>query len=382
MTSETRIAIAVAAVVVASAWTPARAESRAEEDVTPLALLRVADAVVVAAPAAGGSGLVVETALVGPLAAGSTVVPLDEGGLRPLVPPSGRVVALLRRSGVEGWEVPGGPLGWFPAGEGPGGGAAADLFRALAAARELPAPAARTAGQRAALVAAVRDGDARLRAGAALDLLTDPATLADATEAERAALAAAFRACGPRERARAHLAPILGRVRAPGAAADLLGALEGPGGDVLAAPVGAGLALLEDRAALDALAARAVTVDPGMRLRVAVALAATRHAAVRPALASLLGDGDVRIRREAATGLGALRSADAAPALLARFLGEGAAAAESAAPVRRALAWALAQCDAPEAWTALRDAVERDPDDAFRAFVRDTLANPRRAFVR
>jgi HEAT repeat protein len=145
-------------------------------------------------------------------------------------------------------------------------------------------------------------------------------------------------------------------------------------GFALRRAAGEALGLLGDEGAVRMLAARTAGASAETRALIAGVLGYTGMAAARGPLEALAGSAEAAVRVEAAVGLGRLRSAEAAAALTARF------AVEKDARARRAVAWALAQCDHPEAWRALREAAEREDEDAaFRAFVRTVLENPRRS---
>ena len=162
----------------------------------------------------------------------------------------------------------------------------------------------------------------------------------------------------------------------------LVDALLAEDGEALAGATGPALAALGDPGVFDLLAAKAADPSPRVRRLVAAALGGTGGPAARPGLESLLGAAEPAVRLEAALGLGNLGLAAAAPALLGRFRPAAGAAPEADAVVRRALAWALARCDAPEAWAALEEAAREDADPAFRRYAAGVLANPRRGFVK
>ena len=395
MTSS-RLAIlpAALAALLLLAPAPAKAESRAEEDVTPRALVRAAALVAVvegvapdpsAPPADGVAGVLeVVEVLKGAAGAGERVLVAGSADRHDVRVPAGvRFVAFLGGIREGGREVVGGALGLFelPGGTVLDGDPTVRLFRALAG--EADGGPEAVPAVRAALVRAAGEAHPRARSGAALDLLRDPGRLAGATEAERAALVDAFRNAAPTGRARFHLAGILGRLAPEGGAALLVEALLGDGGEALPAAVGPALRALGRPAAIRLLAARTAEVSPALRLRVASALGSTGSPEARDPLASLLADGTPEVRLEAAVGLGRLKDAAAVPALLRRLRGDASGAgAEGDAHVRRALAWAVAQGDAPEGWAALREAADSDADPRFRAFCEDTLRNPVRAFVK
>jgi HEAT repeat protein len=385
------VLLAAAAAAALLAAPPARGESRAEEQVGPLGLLRSAGVVAVAtavAPDPAEAALAVlrlDEVLKGSAKAGDRAVLSGDPAttdLRAL--PGTRCVAFLLRDAAGRWESCAGALGLVAFPEVPSGDAPeVALFRGLLAAQRADGRIVDPARVRAALVGAAAGLSARLRSGAALDLLREPGLLAGATEDERAGLVRAFDALPGRDRARAHLARVLGRLRVEGTGRRLADALLAPDGEALAEAVGAALADLGDAAAVDLLAARAADPDPRTRRLVAKAFGAAALPAARPTLESLLGAAEPEVRIEAVAGLGRLRSADAAPALLRRLRGvTGGAAAETDAGVRRALAWALAQCDEPGAWKALEDAATGDADPSFRRFCAETLKDPRRPFVK
>jgi len=387
MTTSARIAIGAA--LAASALLPpvaARAESRPEEDVTPLSLARRADAVLVVVGAAPADAAetrarfeVVETLRGTPSPGDVLEVPVlpDRQDLR--AAPGERSVALLLWRPDGRWAAPAGALSLFPAPDDATGAETLALFRALAAEGTGPPDAVRL---RAALVRAVGAGEARVRAGAALDLLQEPGLLEGAAEAERAALVARFDAEPNRSRARFHLARIVGLLRPAAAAERLVDALLAEGGEALRPAVADALRDLGDPRAVALLASRTASASARDRIVVAGTLGALGGDSARAALEALLPDAVPEVRREAAASLGMLRDAASAPALLARFRGvPGGAGPEGDLRVRRALAWALAQADDPGAWGALRAAAEA-PGESLRAFLEETLANPRRAFVR
>ncbi len=203
------------------------------------------------------------------------------------------------------------------------------------------------------------------------------------TEAERSSLVRAFEESEARSREKAHLARIVGLLRPEGAGRMLADALLGEGGGILRVPVGMALADLRDPESLAALVSRTADASPDLRARAAGALGWSGMAAARSPLESLAAAAEPGVRFEAAIGLGRLGLADAAPALVRRFRGaEGGPPAEADVTVPRALAWALARCDAPEAWRALEEAAESDTDESFRRYAADVLRNPRREFVR
>lgn len=367
---------------------PARAETRAEEDATPLSLVRRAGLVAVVragAPPAGAAAegvlgtLVVEEVIrgEGARAGDSLAVAGHEGTEDVRILPGLRAVAFLSVPAAGRTEVLCGALGLLAAEEGAaagGEGAAVTLVRTLCG--DLgPEGKFLTPGKvRAALVAAVRDGAPRLRAGAAFDLVRETGLLGEATEGERADLAAAFRAVPNRDRGRAHLARAVGMLRPEGAGAMLVEAVLEPEGFALRRAAGEALGLLGDEGAVRLLASRTAGATAETRALIAGVLGHTGMAAARPPLEALAGSAEAPVRVEAAVGLGRLRTADAAAALLARLV------VEKDARARRAVAWALAQCDHPEAWRALREAAAREDEEAaFRAFVRTVLENPRRS---
>lgn len=373
-----------AAAVLALGAALARAESRAEEDSTPLGLLRRAEAVAVvtAVPPAPGETaplgvLRVDEALRGSIKAGERIL-LDGAPEREdLRAPAGRrAVAFLGRNAAR-WEVLDGALGLVavedtPAGDAPAVAFVRDLLTTLDGKGRIADPAK----ARALLVAAAAGASVRLRHGAALDLVREPALLAGATDAEREALVAAFDGLPNRDRARFHLARVLGLLKPEGAAATLAAALLAEDGEALADAVGPAVTDLGDPKAVQFLASKAA--DPSARVRrlVAKALGAAESPAARPGLESLLGAAEPAVRLEAALGLGRLRTPDAAPALLRRFRGEG---AETDGLVRKGLAWALGMSG--EA-VVLEEAARTDGDPAFRRYVEDLLRNPTRGFVR
>ncbi len=380
MTSRALAAAAVLALAAASA----PAESRSEEDATPLGLLRRAEGVALVtavAPAPGEEAplgvLRIDEVLRGSLKAGERVLPAGAPDLEDLRAPAGiRAVAFLGRTGGR-WTVLDGALGLVATEEVPSGDAPATaFFRALIASLDAKGRIADPARARALLVGACSGASVRLRHGAAMDLVREPALLAGATGEERAALVAAFDALPNRDRARFHLARVVGLLKPEGAAAKLAAALVAGDGEAVADAVGAAVADLGDPKAVEFLAAKAA--DPSARTRrlVARALGAAESAAARPGLESLLGDAEPATRLEATLGLGRLKSPDAVPALLRRFRGEG---AETDALVRRGLAWALG---ASGETAALEEAARSDGDPAFRRYAGELLRHPSRGFVR
>ena len=308
--------------------------------------------------------------------------------------PAARSVAFLRKSADGTWSVPAGALGLFPLDETVPGSAEDSTLALVRLLVEETAPGGALGAPgrvRAALVATVETGSARLRAGAAFDLLREPGILDGAPENERMALVRSFQSATNRSRARVHLAGVLARLRPEGAGRMLVDALVQPDGFALRSAVGEALGVLADPSAISYLASKGADPVVATRALVAGTLGWTGMAEARVPLEGMLGASEPVVRGEAVVSLGRLRLADAAPALLRRFLGAPAAAPgepevapEGDAGVRRAMAWALAQCDAPDAWRALEGVVaaEGREDDAFRAFVKDTMANPRRGFVR
>ncbi len=392
-------AAAAAALLCFLSGPAARAESRSEEDMTPLSLVAGADVVAVVrgerpspgAPAAEGvlGRLRILEVLRG-AAVAEEVLPVegreDLNDLR--VVPGVRSVAFLQRLPGKRWQVLGDARGLLALEESPPGGAEAPALSLLRILVEEARPGGGLAAPgrvRAALVDAATGGDPRFRAGAALDLLRVPGLLARATEVERAALLEAFRTAENRFRVKFHLARMVGHLSPEGGARLLADALLAPEGFAIRPAVGLALADLGDPEAVALLASRAATASAEARALIAGALGWSGLAAARGPLEALLGAAEPPVRSEAAVALGRLRTAEAAPALLSRFLGEpGGAASEGDAGVRRALAWALAQCDAPEAWRALEAAAaaEGRESESFRGFVRGVLENPRRSFVR
>jgi len=385
-------AAAIAALVLAAP--PAAAESRREADLTPLGLLRGSEAAVLAvgvapteAPPAAGvvSTLRVDEVLSGaPIVAAGAALPLAGGAEDgPRLPAGIRCVAFLKRLPDGRWEAPAGSFGVIAIGEAPPG-AVADpvvaLFRDLAPEVGTEGRLERPIRVRAALVRGL-SGPARLRAGAALDLLREPGLLEALPDAERDAIVAAFDATPSRDRGRVHLARLVGRIAAPDAGRRLADALLGEDGVHLRSAVGAALGDLRDPAAVRVLAERASAGDAEARARAAAALGASGLPEARPPVEALLGAAEPRVRLEAAVALGRLRLADAVPALLRRFRGvPGGPVAEPDPAVRRALAWALGRCDAPEAWEALRAAAD-DASESARAFAAEVLKDPARDFV-
>lgn len=386
MTSETRLtAMLAVALLVGGAVRPALAESHAAEDVTPAALVRGSDAVVVVTrvgpePGRPEPGLRVDEVLFGTVPSGSVVGARDEDGRRALVVEDGfRGVAALVRTGDGGWGLRGGALGLLP--EAAEGEPTAALFRELATLLRGDGATPEPARFRAALVAAVDGAPSRVRAGAALDLVRESVDLASASEGERAALQRAFDRVLASDASRPFLATALLRTGAPGG--PMADAVAMVGGLHIAEAVGAALGERDDGEALRRLAAASASTTPAVRRSVARALGASRHAAARPGLLPLLADGDAAVRREAILGLGLHRAPDAASALLRRFQGDGTpSSAERDADLRRALCWALAQCDEPSAWEALRRTAEGDEDTRVRAEAEAVLRNPRRSWVR
>ncbi|HEU4395889.1 MAG TPA: hypothetical protein VFS92_10005, partial [Planctomycetota bacterium] len=258
-------AVAIAAFVLAAP--PAAAESRREADLTPLGLLRGSEAAVLAVsaapaeapPAAGvASTLRVDEVFRGAaVVAAGAALPLAGGGGDGPRPPAGvRCVAFLRRLPDGRWEAPAGSFGVIAIGEAPPGVAAdpvVALFRDLAPEVGPGGRLERPVRVRAALVRAL-SGPARLRAGAALDLLREPGLLEALPDAERDAIAAAFDATPSRDRGRAHLARLLGRIASPDAGRRLADALLGEDGVHLRGAVGAALGELRDPAAVRLLA--------------------------------------------------------------------------------------------------------------------------------
>jgi len=387
MTTANRVLLA-GVLLLAAGMPAARAESRGEEDVTPLGLVRRAALVAVVRtgePEAGRRGilgtLAVEEVLRGEGAkAGDLLaVPGRPEAEDVRLAPGMRAVAFLSRPEAGRTEVLCGALGLLPVEEAPGGGdaPATALVRTLCG--DLgPEGKVLTPGKvRAALTAAVASGSPRLRAGAAFDLVRETGLLEGATEGERADLVEAFRALPNRDRARAHLARAVGMLRPAGAGALLVEAVLERDGFALRRAAGEALGLLGDGEAVKLLAARTAGADAGTRALLAGVLGWTGLAEARAPLEALLGSAEPVVRTEAAVGLGRLRSPEASGALVKRF-GE-----EREAGTRRALAWALAQCDEPEAWRTLREAADREEEEpGFRAFLRSVLENPRRAFVK
>jgi HEAT repeat protein len=392
MTSRSLVPAALLALLAAAA--PAFGESRPEESVTPLGLVRGADVVAVVKGAAPEPGAAVvpgrfqvRELLRGALRPGEEI-PLPRAlgaGGEPVVT-DGHFVVFLSRRAEGGLELRGGELGLVPLPEVPAGmpeARAVALFRVLV--REV-GPDGRLADRsraRAVLVEAATSVGPRLRAGAAFDLVREPGLLDGATDAERDALVRAFVAARGGERVKSHLARVLGRLRPDGAAELLAEALFAPGGEAIRPAVGLALADLGDAGALAPFAARANDPSPDVRTLVAGTLGWSGLADARPVLERLLAAAEPAVRLEAAHALGRLRLADAAPALLRRFRSEGGVPApERDGEVRRALAWALAQCDDPAAWAALGEAATSDDDARFRAHVAAILRDPRRGFVR
>ena len=386
MTSRNAGAAVVGLLLLAAALPlPAPAPCPAPGDLDPLNLVRRAGLVAVVRGAEAGEAkegilgsLVVEEVLRGEGAKAGDVLAVpglpDMEDVRIL--PGVRTVAFLSVPEEGRVSVHGGALGLLPVEENAGGADAATTALVRTLCEDLgPGGKFLTPGKiRAALVAAVRDGSPRVRAGAAFDLVRETGVLEGATETERADLVAAFRALPNRDRGRVHLARAVGMLRPEGAGALLVEAVLGPDGFALRPAAGEALGLLGDEEALKLLAARTAGADAATRAHIAGVLGYTGMAGARPPLEALSGAAEAAVRKEAYLGLGRLRLADAAAALLRRF------AVEQDLPARRTQAWALAQCDHPDAWTALRDAAEREEEPApFRAYVRSVLENPRRA---
>jgi HEAT repeat protein len=386
---------ALAAAVLPAGPSPARAESRAEEDVTPLALVRRSAIVVVARGAANApeavagtvGTLIVEESLRGSARVGDRLAvasATDREDAR--VPEGGRWLAFADPRPDGRWTLVGGGLGMFDLPAGPAGEATLSLFRTLAphAAEGRSLEGASAVAVRTALVQAARTGHDRTRSGAALDLLREPGLLAGCGETERESLAAAFRETPSSSRARGHLARALGILKHPATGALLAEAVAASDGGLLKRQAGLALKDLDDGAAVRLMAAKLAGANPAVRVAVAGALGWSGRPEARSALESLLADASVPVRFEAIIGLGRLRDADAAPALLVRFRKPDGSTPgpEADTRLRRAVAWALAQCDTGDAWSALRTARDEDPELGYRSFLSDLLANPRREFVR
>jgi HEAT repeat protein len=387
----TLLLLAAAALAAAPA---ARAESRPEEDVTPLSLVRRADLVLVgaavapdAAPPREGllGSLRAEEVLRGlPVGAGTAVeVAGDPSRTDARLPAAGtRCVAFLVRRPDGALEPLGGAHGIAAVGEAPPGleEPVLALLRVLAAETDAAGRLERPSRVREALVRAAA-APGRLQSGAALDLLREPGLLDGVTGPERDLLVAGFDAARSADRARSHLARLLGRLAPEGAAARLVDSLLAEDGDPLRSAAGRALGDLGDEAAIRLLAGRTAGADAARRARAAAALGWSGAAAARSPLEALLGAAEPAVRLEACIALGRLRAAVSAPALLRRLRGvEGGPAAEGEPAVRRALLWALAQADAPDAWEALRG-VAAAADDRDRRFAADLLRNPRVPFV-
>ncbi|MHC4821741.1 MAG: HEAT repeat domain-containing protein, partial [Planctomycetota bacterium] len=295
------------------------------------------------------------------------------GGIK--VPAEGQSLLFLRREG-EGWRPLAGQLGVWDI-SGSQGGATLALVRSASAAVRTGDRPQDLAAARRALVTGIAEATPHARAGAAMDLWMRPDIAKDLNEEQTGTLLATFATLSNRERTKAHLARVLGRAKLAAAGPAFVAAIAGTRGEVIASAAGEGLGLLGDDKSIRSLASLAGTQDLRMRLRIAGALSATKHEAARPTLEGMLADGEPGIRAQAAVGLGHMRTADAAPALLRRFEGER---AESDARVRRALVWALAQCDESDAWAALKRTAANDTDEGLRDFARATLKNPRRGF--
>jgi hypothetical protein len=389
-----RRAAVVAALAAAFLAIPrARAESRAEEDVTPLGLVRHAALVAVVegqAPAAGSEALgslrVEEVLRGGPAKQGDVVEVRGDPRREDLrVLPGTRSLGFFVRGADGRWEIYAGALGLVALEDAAAGdGATLSLFRTLSGEIGPEGRIAVPDVARAALVRAATAVGGRNGSGAALDLVREPGLLAGATEADRAALVAAFSSAAPASREKGHLARVVGMLRPEGAGRILVDALLGDGGGLLRSAVGRALGDLGDPEALSLLASRTATASPDLRGRAATALGWSGMPAARAPLEALLGAAEPAVRFEAAIGVGRLGLADSAPALLRRFRGDGAGgpAAEGDREVRKALVWALARCDDPAAWRSLEESARADADETFRGYVADVLRNPRREFVR
>ena len=384
MTSRVLLRTAALLAALLAAAPALRAESRAEEDVTPLALARGADLVVVASalgpdtapPRAGVLGtLRVEEVLRGAAAPAALLEVAGDPALTDARLPEGRrCVAFLERRADGAFEPRGGALGLVAVGEAPPGQEEPTLALVRAVVLETPSRV---------LPALVRAAAApgRFQSGAALDLLREPGLLGGISDADGERLAAAFASTPSRDRARAHLARLLGRLAPEGAVVLLVDAVLAEDGDPLKGAVGLALRDLGDDGAARLLAERTAGADAARRARAAAVLGLSGLPGARSPLEALLGSAEPEVRVEAASALGLLRAPESAPALLRRLRGvPGGPAAEADTVARRALLWALAQTDAPEGWEALR-AVAADGADSERRFAEETLLNPRRPFV-
>jgi hypothetical protein len=388
MTSNLRRSLPVAAMVatLALASAPAVAESRSAEDLTPAALVRKADAMVLftwtdAAPGRPMPTLRVDEVLFGAIEVGTHVLPRNEDGREPFVVARDlRGAAALMRTTDGGWGVRAGALGLLSEAEegAPTAALLRELVTLLRAGDAVPEPAR----FRAALVTAIDAAPSRVRAGAALDLVRETVALESASDEERARLRRALTRVIASDAGRPSL--VTAYARAGGDGDVLADAVIAVGGLFIADAAGEALGARDDGDALRRIAAGSASTSAPIRRAVARALGASRHADARPVLRALLSDGDAEVRREAVLGLGRHRTAEVADALVRRFEGDGVdpAFGERDSDLRRALAWALGQCDTELAWNALRRAAESDADLRVRTEAAAVLRNPRRSFVR
>ncbi len=257
------------------------------------------------------------------------------------------------------------------------------LVRELVAARELPAPE-RAAALGALLVTWMEDPDPGIAWSAATDFVSHEELHAALGPEERHRVLQAFRTQPAGRATKGALALAVAAARAPGAAEGLVEALGQPRAREVRSEIAEALRRLAEPSSegllLDALR---TAPAPAQRCDVLVVLGAVATETSGAPVSELLRAPDTETRTEAARtlGLAARNARERSPEARIRVdapLIERLGAAEDERETR-ALLWALAQLDVPEAYEALRAAAVGDAREPVRRWAQSLVERPRRS---
>ncbi len=289
--------------------------------------------------------------------------------------------------------APGGPKRWTPL-SGPFGvravpaeGPAArlpGLVRALAATLGEGGEVRDPAALRALLVRWIEDDDPGVAWTGATDLVRHAELHGDLSPEERNRIVAAFRRCPVGKDTKRVLAEATAVTRDPAAAAALVDALREPGARDIRGAVGDALRRLGDPSATRRILDRLEGADAPRRADLLEVLGALGAVEAAEAVRRAVEDPVAAVRVEAAHALGLLARAAREGEPSARVGGrerlERMLAGARAENEVRASLWALAQLDEPEAWAALRRAVQ-DDRETVRRYAERYLRTPRQSLI-
>lgn len=232
------------------------------------------------------------------------------------------------------------------------------------------------------LVAWTQDADPGIAWSAATDLVRHEELHDGLTDADRAAIVAAYRRTPIGKMTKHALALAAAITRHETAAAALVDTLAEDGAASVRGTVAAALRRLRDPDAEALIAKRIPDASPAVRKNLLVALGAIGTGACVPSVRLTLVDETETVRAEAAHAAGLVarnvREADPEARVALRADLEHAFTNAKSDAERRAILWALAQQDEADAWAALRRvAADEEQSEAVRAAAAEYLRAPR-----